>query len=109
MTPEGRTKARIKRLLASRGVWFYMPVQGGFGATELDFICAARRGAVWEVFFIEAKRAGESPTERQWTIIRRHHEAGRTVFVCDDEHDAVTPKHDSIETIRKWLDSLNES
>lgn len=110
-TPEGTTKARIKRLLKSRGIWFYMPVQTGYGNTELDFICARPvpilDSTLWEIFYIEAKAHKEDPTARQELIIAKHREEGRIVFVCDDQYDALRPKHDSLVSIAKWLDRQN--
>lgn len=45
MTPEGRVKHAVKRRLRGRAgaVWYYMPVQNGYGATGIpDFICCAK-------------------------------------------------------------------
>lgn len=112
-TPEGRTKARIKRLLVNKGVWFFMPVQSGYGSPELDFVCGVNREylcepgreerQVWELFFIEAKAHGENPTARQKMLIDVHRAAGRKVFIIDDEHDSLRPKHDSLKDLDKWL------
>lgn len=111
-TPEGRTKARIKRLLVHRGVWFFMPVQSGYGSPELDFICSVnrerhdakgRRYFIWEMFHIEAKAHGEDPTPRQALLIAQHRAEGRKVFVIDDEHDSLQPRHDSLKDLDTWL------
>lgn len=101
MTPEGKTKDRIKKVLKECGAWFYMPVQTGYGNTHLDFICA--RDDTRELFFIEAKAHGEHPTERQWSIINRERAAGFTVFIIDDESDKKTPKHRSLTELKNWL------
>ena len=103
MTPEGKTKDRIKKVLKECGAWYYMPVQTGYGNTHLDFICA--RGDTRELFFIEAKRNGEDPTERQGDIIKRERKAGFTVFVIDDESDKLKPKHHSLVELKEWLTS----
>lgn len=40
LTPEGRVKAEIKAILKERGIWFFMPQGGAFGASGIpDFIC----------------------------------------------------------------------
>jgi fructose-specific component phosphotransferase system IIB-like protein len=91
-----------------------MPVQTGYGNTELDFICARKIRIsdqrawfhTWEIFLIEAKAHGQNPTPRQAAIIEAHRAAGRKVFVIDDEHASLVPKHDSLEELNKWLDSL---
>lgn len=113
-TPEGRTKARIKRLLDAKGVWYEMPVPTGFGKSGLDFTCAVNRERwnqkglryfTWEVFFIEAKMHGGDPTPRQWLTINQHRAAGRKVFIIDDENNSLRPKHDSLKVLDEWLDS----
>lgn len=113
-TPEGRTKARIKRLLVNRGVWFFMPVQSGYGSPELDFICAVNRERwdqrgnryfAWESFFIEAKAHGGTPSPRQALLIQHHRAEGRKVFVIDDEHDSLQPRFDSLKDLDNWLSS----
>lgn len=112
MTPEGRTKARIKKVLLLHGCGMFMPVQTGFGSPELDFICAVNRQLhdakgrvrfVWEHFLIEAKAHGQDPSPRQWQLIATHRAAGRKVFIIDDEHDSLSPKHDSLKDLDKWL------
>jgi hypothetical protein len=109
-TPEGRTKARIKRLLDAKGVYYEMPVPTGFGKSGLDFTCSRLRHVfsqpMWESFFIEAKAHGEDPTPRQWLTINQHRDAGRKVFIIDDEHDSLRPKYDSLKVLDAWLDSL---
>lgn len=40
MTPEGRVKNDVKKVLKARGIWFFMPMQNGFGVVGIpDFIC----------------------------------------------------------------------
>lgn len=55
MTPEGRVKAGIKKLLIQLGAWFYMPVSNGMGVQGIpDFIVC------WHGWFIaiECKAPG---------------------------------------------------
>ena len=103
MTPEGKTKARIKEVLKECGAWYYMPVQTGYGNTHLDFICA--RGDTRELFFIEAKSHGKDVTARQWAILEREEAAGFKVFVIDNESDKLKPKHHSLVELKEWLTS----
>mgnify|MGYP005854010185 CR=1 FL=1 len=113
MTPEGRTKARIKKVLAAYDCYVHMPVMTGYGRQELDFQCARKRymsgELVWELFFIEAKAHGSDPTPLQWTTINRHRALGRKVFIIDDERDSLKPKYDSLAELKKWLDFSCES
>ena len=40
MTPEGAVKDAVKKLLKSRGIWYYLPVSNGMGQHGIpDFIC----------------------------------------------------------------------
>lgn len=79
MTPEGKVKAKIKQLLEKYNVYYFMPVQTGFGKRSLDFL-----GCVGGNFFaIEAKRPGEEPTRKQSVTIREMEKAGADVFVID--------------------------
>jgi len=59
LTPEGRVKDQIKKLLKARDIWYYMPVQNGMGVVGIpDFICC------WDGLFlaIEAKAPGKRHT-----------------------------------------------
>lgn len=41
-TPEGKVKDAVKKLLKSRGIWFFMPAANGFGKVGVpDIICCA--------------------------------------------------------------------
>jgi hypothetical protein len=40
VTPEGKVKDAIKKLLKSRDIWYYLPVSNGMGQHGIpDFIC----------------------------------------------------------------------
>jgi hypothetical protein len=80
-TPEGRVKQDVKTLLLRHGIWFFMPVQTGYGVSGIpDFICC------WKGLFIgvECKAPGrENRTtpaqQRTLNDIREH--GGRAVVV----------------------------
>lgn len=83
MTPEGRVKAAVKKLLKERGIWFYMPVQNGMGVVGIpDFICC------WEGAFlaIETKAPGKRTnlTPNQERRIYEIHKAKGAAIVVDD-------------------------
>ena len=81
MTPEGKIKADIKKLLAKyQGrIYYHMPVPSGYGEPTLDFI-----GAFYGRFFaIEAKAPTKEPSERQVGTIERMRVGGAQVFVID--------------------------
>jgi len=62
MTPEGKVKAEVKRLLTEAGAWFCMPVGGQFGKAGVpDFLCLLNG-----VFFsVETKAKGGKTTKLQ--------------------------------------------
>lgn len=55
-TPEGKVKDKIKKYLKSQRIWYYMPVQTGWGVAGIpDFVCC------WRGMFlgIETKAPGK--------------------------------------------------
>lgn len=83
MTPEGKIKAAVKKWLQDRGVWFTMPVTGGYGKSGVpDFICC------WHGKFlaIETKAPGKrrNTTDLQDAQIKSIHQAGGAALVVDD-------------------------
>jgi hypothetical protein len=87
MTPEGKVKARVKKLLApylNFGLWYYMPVQNGMGTPVLDFI-GCYKG---QFFAIETKAPGGKPTKRQELTMTQMRQAGAAVMVIDSEESA---------------------
>lgn len=95
MTPEGKIKERVKRMLAKfkfdpttnepvMDEWW--PVPNGLGASHLDcIVCFYGR-----YIAIETKAPGKKPTPRQETRIKSVASAGGCVLVIDgDEGLAV--------------------
>ena len=82
LTPEGRVKQAVKKLLASKGIWFYMPVQNGMGRVGIpDFICC------WGGVFlaVETKAPGKinSTTANQERILAEIKDHGGIAVVVD--------------------------
>lgn len=81
MTPEGRVKAKVNKILKpyiERGdIYKFMPVQAGFGTKTLDYLLCVRGKFV----AIETKREGKEPTGLQWKHIREIDKAGGTWLV----------------------------
>lgn len=83
MTPEGAVKAKIKKVLKrhEQGMYYYMPVPGGFGSPTLDYL-----GFFFgHGFAIEAKKPGGKPTDRQRGTIDDIKASGAAVFVIDGD------------------------
>lgn len=100
-TPEGAVKKMVKDFLGlHQGVvgpiYQFMPVQGGFGAATLDFMCCHNG----RFFAIETKAPGKSPTDRQTGIIAHMVSAGAKVFVISND--------EGIMELRAWLNGLIE-
>jgi hypothetical protein len=93
-TPEGKVKDDVKALLTERGIWFYMPVQTGYGVGGIpDFICC------WKGLFmaIETKAPGKESTvtpmqQRTMDAIRKH--GGRATVIS------------SASVLGQWFDLL---
>lgn len=92
MTPEGKVKAKVKKILNLAEAYYFMPVQTGYGTPTLDFLCFCRgRG-----FAIETKAPGKKPTKRQEAIIHDIEYSGSVVFVIDGTDD-------SYDSLVNWL------
>ncbi len=92
MTPEGRVKALIDRVLKEQhDTYYHKPVQNGMGAPTLDYVgCSAGR-----YFVVEAKAPGKLPTARQNDTMAKVVAAGGVAFVVDGE--------ESLYELRLWL------
>jgi len=79
MTPEGKVKAEIKKVLAEYGCWYFMPAMNGYGRSGIpDFV-----GCYNGVFFaIEAKSASGKLTPNQEREIAAILAAGGRVVVA---------------------------
>ena len=81
MTPEGKTKKRLKALLNEyRNVYQYWPVSNGMGAPALDVIVCANG----HYLSIEVKAGDKSMTERQESTSMQIRRAGGTAMLIND-------------------------
>ena len=80
MTPEGKIKKAIKKVLDQiPDCYYFMPVQMGLGARTLDFlVCYKGR-----FFGFEAKAPGEKPTALQKLCMKEMQHAGGEVLTID--------------------------
>ena len=92
MTPEGKVKDKVKKLLKEAGVYYHMPVQNGMGAPTLDFV-GCHQG---NFFAIETKAPGKKPTARQEQTIAEMRRSMAAVFVVDGTEETIAP-------LRAWL------
>jgi hypothetical protein len=93
MTPEGKIKAAVKRVLATLDeTWAHWPVSNGMGGPCLD-----AHGCYRGIYFaIETKAPGGVPTPRQEETIRRIASTGGLVMVISTVEGA--------QSIPRWLE-----
>lgn len=83
-TPEGRVKDAVKKLLKSRGVWYFMPIGGAFTRHGVpDFSCIAPGN---KAFFVETKAPGKlsTLTPNQANCHEEIRQRGGVVLVIDN-------------------------
>lgn len=98
MTPEGKVKESIKKVLdcLSPDLYYHMPVPSGYGKPSLDFV-----GCYYGRYFaIESKRRKKAPTLRQEGTIEDMRAAGGTVFVIDGP-EGLVPLEDWLAEVRR--------
>ena len=77
-TPEGAVKKMVRTCLNSfEGCYYSMPVPGGFGKSDLDFVCSYKGF----YFQIETKAPGNWLTPLQRNTARLVYLSGATVFI----------------------------
>lgn len=88
MTPEGKVKAKVKNWLDKNGIWFYMPVQTGYGVSGIpDFVCCANG----KFLAIETKAPGRisNVSDKQALQIAAIGAAGGVAVVVDSVESLV--------------------
>ena len=87
MTPEGKVKAAVRKVLDAEGVYYFMPAANGFGRAGIpDIICCVRG------FFLAIElKAGKGKTtalqDREIMAINAH--GGRAVVINEDNINEV--------------------
>jgi len=94
MTPEGKVKQKVTKLLKQYGCWYWMPVVSGYGAATLDYL-AATDG---RMFGIETKAPGKKPTPRQRATMRQMENKNIPCFVIDGD----------LTELEEWLIKVTE-
>ena len=97
VTPEGKIKDLVKRVLRRYNVYWHMPVQNGLGAPSLDFVCCCNS----KYFAIETKAPGKKPTVRQLKTISDIKFARGKVFVIDGDV--------GLEELERWLEEVDNN
>lgn len=84
MTPEGKVKEHVKRLLRTAASYHHMPVQNGMGSPTLDFTGCCRGF----YYTIETKKLGGKPTKRQLNTMREVALSLGSIFLIDSASGA---------------------
>lgn len=94
MTPEGKVKAQIKKILTEMGIWFFMPPANGYGRAGIPDFIGCLRG---RLIAIEAKAGKGKTTALQDREIERINSSGGFATVVN-EHN--------VDTLKATLESL---
>lgn len=81
MTPEGKVKAAVNKIIAAYGdrIYKFMPVPGGYGPSSLDYILCV--GGLFVA--VETKAPGGKMTARQEFTTKQILASGGLVFEID--------------------------
>jgi len=94
MTPEGKVKARVRRILKINKVYHFMPATGGYGRSGVPDIVGCFKGYF---FAVECKAKDKKPTALQEKELQRIREAGGYVFVIDETNE---------KDVQNWLNMM---
>lgn len=89
-TPEKKIKAKVKVILKKLDAYYHMPVQTGYGAPTLDFICCINGRFV----AIETKADRKLATKLQL-------KTARDIMAADGI--ALLVNESNIDTLESWL------
>lgn len=87
LTPEGRTKKKLRTYLKAIGAYRFSPVQMGLGQTTVDELCCIRGRFVG----IEVKAEGNVPTARQEMTMKEIQRAGG-IAVWGDSFEMIVDR-----------------
>jgi hypothetical protein len=93
MTPEGKVKAKVKKILTELGCYYTMPVTGGYGNSGVPDFIICNAGLFYG---IECKANGGKPTALQLKHLDDIRKAGGIALVIDETN---------VETLRKELEN----
>lgn len=91
MTPEGKVKAKVRKLLQEVGAYYAMPLSGGYGNSGVPDFLICKDG---KFYAIECKANGGKPTALQLKHLDDIRKAGGIALIVDETN---------VETLRKEL------
>ena len=90
-TPEGKVKESIKKILNQPYVWYFMPIQTGYGSKGIPDFIGCATGAF---FAIEAKAGKGKTTLLQRITLEKMRSVGALTFVINETN---------LEELEKWI------
>jgi len=81
MTPEGKVKANIKKILKAHDAYYSMPIGTGFGAMGVPDFLVCHKG---RFIGIEAKTVGNKPTKLQGSNMEHIRSCGGVALVVNE-------------------------
>lgn len=106
MTPEGKVKLAVKKLLSAYQPYTFWPVQTGFGGRTLDCLGIYKSFG----FAIETKRPGKTLTPLQLATTRDIVDQGAPVFVIGERAYEVDGKttYSGMKALEAWLKTIQQ-
>ena len=83
VTPEGKVKDKIKKVLKEKGIYFVMPATGGYGSSGAPDILVCHKG---KFYGIECKAGDNQPTALQRDNLNRIESSGGYAFVINESN-----------------------
>ena len=83
MTPEGKVKEKVKKVLKDRGIYYVMPATGGYGSSGAPDFLVCHKG---KFYGLECKANGGKPTVLQLDNLDRIEENGGIAVVIDESN-----------------------
>ena len=81
LTPEGKVKAKVVKVLRDEGVYYFFPATHGYGRSGVpDIICCV----TGKFLAIECKAGGNKPTALQIREIETIRQAGGVAVIVDE-------------------------
>ena len=81
LTPEGKVKAKVRRMLDAASVYYFMPATGGYGRSGVSDIVGCCDG---KFFAIECKAGKNTTTSLQDLELHKIKKAGGITLVINE-------------------------
>jgi Holliday junction resolvase len=83
MTPEGKVKDKVKKILKEMGAYYVMPATGGYGSSGAPDFLICYSGMFYGV---ECKANGNEPTALQTKHLASIRDAGGRAIVINEDN-----------------------